>query len=190
LIILEVINDDINFYQYKKLLNNNKINLQDTSQLKANSTPRSFTENLSQSLIMKSFEKIRNNIVLLADDNHIINESNKRIINKIIKHKQIDLEIITCTDGVEILKYISDEEIFEDIKIIITDENMEYLNGSEAIKIIRGIEQRKKCPKKLIISLTCHEDNDFINNIKQSGADFIITKPLSIQKISGFFEQI
>jgi len=88
----------------------------------------------------------------------------------------------------DILKYISDDNIFDDIKIIITDENMEYLNGSEAIKIIRTIEQRKKCSKKLIISLTCHEDLDITNNIKNSGADFIITKPLSFNKIAQIFE--
>ena len=56
------------------------------------------------------------------------------------KEKQLDYEIIQCTDGMDILKFILDENIFDHIKIIITDENMEYLNGSEAIKIIRMIE--------------------------------------------------
>jgi DNA-binding NarL/FixJ family response regulator len=68
--------------------------------------------------------------------------------------------------------------------MIITDENMEFLNGSEAIKVIRSIENRKKCEKKLIISLTCHEDFAIIDSINKAGADYILSKPLSANKIS------
>lgn len=127
---------------------------------------------------------------MLADDNHIINDSNKRIVNGICKEKQLDLEIICCSDGMDILKFILDEKIFGDVKLIITDENMEFLNGSEAVKIVRTIEERKKNKRKFIISLTCHEDISMINYIKECGADMVVSKPLNKNKIKDVFDEV
>lgn len=95
----------------------------------------------------------------------------------------LDYEIITCIDGIDILRFVCDEVYFSNIKIIITDENMEYLNGSETIKIIRLIEQRKKAFKKLIISLTCQEEFSIIDNITECGANVHLSKPVTKQKL-------
>jgi len=131
-------------------------------------------------------EVIKRKIILLADDNHIINNSNKRLLMQIFKEIQIDYEIICCSDGMDILKYIMDDKTFDNV-CIITDENMEYLNGSEAINIIRTIEERKVNSRKLIISLTCYEDISMINYIMKSGADTVLTKPLNKNKIKQIF---
>ena len=65
------------------------------------------------------------------------------------------------------------------IKCIITDENMEYFNGSDAIKFIRKLEKVKKFKATQILSLTCHEEKDIVNFIFGSGANMVISKPLS-----------
>ncbi len=109
---------------------------------------------------------------------------------QICKEKELDNEIICCSDGMDILKYILDEKTFEKVCLIITDENMEILNGSEAIKIIRTIEERKNISRKFIISLTCHEDIGMINYIVKSGADRVLTKPLYKNKIKQIFDDI
>ncbi len=90
----------------------------------------------------------------------------------------------------DILKYVCNENLFDNIKMIITDENMEFLNGSEAIKVLRIIEERKKCNKKFIISLTCHENNEIIDNINICGADVVISKPISVDKIIKYIDLI
>ena len=133
-------------------------------------------------------EVIKKKIILIADDNHIINNSNKKIVNEICKEKKLDYDIICCSDGIDILKFITDEITFSEVCIIITDENMEFLNGSEAIRIIRTIEERKKNSQIFIISLTSHEDISIINYIKESGADRVLTKPLSKNKLKELLE--
>jgi len=98
-----------------------------------------------------NFDVIEKKIILLADDNHIISNSNKRIIMQVCKEKELDYEIICCSDGMDILINIMDEKTYGQVCLIITDENMEILNGSEAIKIIRTIEERKNISRKFII---------------------------------------
>lgn len=125
----------------------------------------------------------KKNFILIADDNQIINDSNKRVIENICRQKKLEYEIIPCNDGIELLKYICDEAYFDSIKFIITDENMEILNGSEIIKILRIIELRKKAERKTVISVTSHDDSFIIKFIKESGADAILSKPLSKSKL-------
>ncbi len=64
------------------------------------------------------------------------------------------------------------------IKLIISDENMDYLNGSDAIRFIRKLEKVKNLTKTKIVSLSCHEDNKIKEYIFNEGADYILTKPL------------
>lgn len=144
----------------------------------------SISENLNNS----NNELIEKRIILLADDNHIINESHKRLLKSLCTHKNLDYEIITCYDGMDILKIVCDEKFFDFIDLIITDENMEFINGSEAIKIIRIIEERKKSSKRMIVSLTCQEEPSILEHIKDSGADIILSKPLTKQKLINIFE--
>lgn len=91
-------------------------------------------------------------------------------------------------DGIDIIKLFISNEENENIMLIITDENMEFFNGSEAIKIIRKIELMKKKKRVKIISLSCHEDKNMGDLIIKSGADFIMTKPLSKQSIKSFLQ--
>jgi len=65
---------------------------------------------------------------------------------------------------------------------------MDYMNGSEAIKIIRKIENMGNIKRISIISLSCHEDPAFRDKIIQSGADFILTKPLTKQSIQSLID--
>ena len=72
------------------------------------------------------------------------------------------------------------------IKYVFTDENMEYMNGSEATRIIRNLEKDKKIKNFYIVSTTAFEDNYHKTRILNSGVNLIITKPcfkLEITKI-------
>jgi len=63
------------------------------------------------------------------------------------------------------------------IKLIITDENMEYMNGSEAIECVRKMEKSGSIKHVNIISCTCHSDELTLKKILDAGSQLIIPKP-------------
>jgi len=65
------------------------------------------------------------------------------------------------------------------IKCIITDEFMEFVDGSLSITILKQLENKNKIKRTPIISLTSIDDDINKINIHSSGADAIITKPCS-----------
>lgn len=132
----------------------------------------------------------KNPIILIVDDNQIINLSNKNIVDSILNQFNVKMDFLLCNDGLDIIEHISNEDYADMIKVIITDENMEYMSGSEAIRIVRTIESRKKNIYRKIICVTCQEDNKILDHIKKSGADYILTKPLLRAKISSIFKDI
>ena len=76
--------------------------------------------------------------ILLIEDNKLINDSTKTILLRIITELNLDNEIVQLNDGVDIIKQVMDDQ-FNGwlIKCVITDENIEYMNGSEAVKILK-----------------------------------------------------
>ena len=120
----------------------------------------------------------------------MINNCNKSIVNSILKSNKLDFDVIMCSDGVDILKLFLDDSLNYLIKCILTDENMEYLCGSEAVRILRLIEERKKTKKINIITITCHEDESILSHIKDSGSDYVLTKPINKNVISNIFKQL
>ena len=65
------------------------------------------------------------------------------------------------------------------VKLILIDENMEFLNGSNTIRIIRELEKKGKFSNTKIFSVTAFEDVITTKNIHDSGADLILNKPVS-----------
>lgn len=117
---------------------------------------------------------------MIVDDNQFINDSLKKIILRVLKEFNKDFEIIQVTDGIEMVKNIIDDQINGNlIKCILTDENMEYINGSEATRILRSLEKRSKIKHIKIISISCQEDNNSVKMMFDSGADMVLGKPLS-----------
>lgn len=94
-------------------------------------------------------------------------------------------------DGIDIMeKLIKDQQRSSLIKCIITDENMEYINGSEAIKSIRDLERNNKTKNVPIISLTAFEDEISRNNIMNSGSDHLLTKPCNKNELIKIFKEL
>ena len=130
------------------------------------------------------------NFVLVVDDNHLINDANKNIVYKCFEKIGMKVKIILCSDGVDIVSHVLNENIRKNIKCVITDENMEYINGSEAIKFIRNLESKCYIPHIPCISVTCHEDKNIINNIYASGANHVLSKPLNIAKFINLLQDL
>lgn len=126
----------------------------------------------------KNFPKI-----LIVDDNQFIRESFKKIITDIQKEKKLNFTVIEGNDGIDILNHIIADQTYGLLKCVFTDENMEYLNGTEAIKIVRGLEKNNKISKNIIVSMTSYEDENSKSLILDSGADYILSKPYSKNQI-------
>ena len=87
-----------------------------------------------------------------------------------------DYDILEGNDGIDLLNFVRlDHE--GKIKIIFTDENMEYINGSEAIKIMRKLEENKKMKNYTIASISAFDDIVTKKRILDSGANLVISKP-------------
>lgn len=141
------------------------------------------TKNFSNYSLISSIKGHKGDkpIIILADDNIIINNSNKKIFEKIICELKLDFEIEIVSDGLDIIKLCLDNEknYNHKIKAIFTDENMDYYSGSDAIKFIRNFEKIKNKTPVNIVSITCNVDNKTNKEILKAGADYVLEKPLS-----------
>jgi len=70
-------------------------------------------------------------IILVVDDNQFIRYSIKYILCEIFKEFKKDFQILEGCDGIDTLKFIMDDQKNNNlIKCLITDELMEFVDGS------------------------------------------------------------
>ena len=67
---------------------------------------------------------------------------------------------------------------------------MEFLNGSDALRIIRKIQHNKKIGIYHIVSITAFDGNETKNNILTSGVNSILTKPCTKTNIANILNSI
>lgn len=84
--------------------------------------------------------------------------------------------IVTGFDGVDFLKYlIDDQKNNNSIKMVFIDEYMDYMNGSEALKIMKDLVKRSKIKKVFI----CKSSSDNEVSKMQDGVDYFLNKPVT-----------
>ena len=140
----------------------------------------------------KTKTKIFNNknIILLADDNHLINESNRNILIRSLGEYGKNFNIILCCDGLDIIRNILNIDINQQIKLIITDENMEFINGSEAIEFMRKLEKKNFINKIIAITVTSHEDKNVLDSIINAGLNYVLSKPLTVSSLKNILNKL
>ena len=87
-----------------------------------------------------------------------------------------DYLIIEGSDGIDLINIVKNDK-GNKIKCILLDENMEYLNGSETVKILRKLEEKNVINKYNYVSVTAFDDQETKNNIIKSGINSILSKP-------------
>lgn len=128
--------------------------------------------------------------ILLIDDDSMIRHALKKIIKNLLKDLNLDYEILEGSDGDDLVKYFNkDKDGLKDLKLILIDENMKKLNGSEAIKIVRKKEKENKLNHIPIISITAEEESKY-NSIYDSGACRVISKPASKKNIKNIIDYV
>ena len=77
------------------------------------------------------------------------------------------------------------------VRLVISDENMEYINGSQAVQILIGLEQKGKIPEGTkYISLTAFEDESTKSEVLKSGFTAMLSKPASKFSLTKCLEAI
>ncbi len=96
------------------------------------------------------------------------------------------------SDGLDIIKTALkyDKNYNAMIKGIFTDENMDFLNGTEGIEFIRKFEKIKNYQETKIVSMTCHEDTKITDYILKKGANCVVSKPLTKNILLNTFKKI
>jgi CheY-like chemotaxis protein len=151
------------------------------------------SENIScLSFNKKTCADTNKKIILIVDDHKYVRESFKNLIKKILEKKNLTdyFAIKEGNDGCELIDFvIKDQFNGNKITCAITDENMEFINGSDAIKILRDLEKHKKIKPIVIASNTAFEDEIMKSVIKNVGIDYFIPKPSTENILNKFFEE-
>jgi signal transduction histidine kinase len=115
------------------------IPLQSLNSNKVGSSKSSSKKNVSPSIHY-------NTGIIIVDDNAMLLSSLKNVIKKVLVNNKInDVKIFCGSDGIDLLKILMDDQKgLNIVKCIFVDEFMEFMNGTEAIGIIREFEKLNK----------------------------------------------
>jgi CheY-like chemotaxis protein len=128
--------------------------------------------------------------IVVVDDYKLVRVNTINLIKSSLKSLDVpDYSILEGSDGIDLLNIVRND-VDGKIKCIFTDENMEYLNGSEAVKIIRKLEQNNKIKSQFIVSITAFDDVGTRSNITESGVNNILSKPCTKTKITDILRDI
>jgi signal transduction histidine kinase/CheY-like chemotaxis protein len=112
--------------------------------------------------------------IILVDDDVTVRKASQRLIENYFK-VTINLKVLEASDGFECLYiYYKMKKKGVQISCIISDETMEYLNGSDCAQILKNTCLRKDLVRTPFFLLTAYENF----NKNESGIEYIFTKPL------------
>ncbi|WP_457649726.1 ATP-binding protein [Profundibacter sp.] len=106
--------------------------------------------------------------ILAAEDN----KTNQLVFRKMVKDLNIELQF--ANNGVEAV------ELFESFHpdMIFMDISMPMMDGKEATRSIREIEEKSGLPRTPVVALTAHAMAGDDTEILAAGLDYYLTKPL------------
>ncbi len=114
--------------------------------------------------------------ILVIDDDVIIRKTTIKLVRSIIQNSNNNYQIIEGSDGKDIIDLVHHDRD-NLIKLILTDENMTYMLGSEAIYLVKLMIDIP------IVSITAMDDEEGLSKIYKSGADIVLSKPVSKRQL-------
>jgi len=119
------------------------------------------------------------NHILLVEDN----KTNQQFMNILLKKFGLTFDIVS--DGLEAI------EIFKNnnYDLILMDENMPNMSGTEATKVIRNLQREEKLKYTPIIALTANALKDDRKRFIEAGMDEYMTKPINKENLNIIFQK-
>lgn len=115
---------------------------------------------------------------LIVDDIFV----NRLLLSKILNRSGANYEF--ANNGKEALEKIANK----DFDMVLMDIEMPVMNGLEATKKIRNLENKKKADVP-IVALSAHNINDMWEEFGVAGFSDFLPKPYSAQKIKDIIEK-
>lgn len=113
--------------------------------------------------------------VLVADDN----ETNRTVLELMLKATGFGVTLVE--DGLKAVEAFS-AEAFD---FVLMDVQMPVMDGLEAIRRIRALEQSQGRPRTPINTLSAHAMTEHVAQALAAGADDHLTKPITSQRLVG-----
>ena len=121
-------------------------------------------------------------LMLLADDS----KASHMLLATILKKFSCSLDSVS--DGMEAVEKFKSTSY----DLIFMDSHMPQMDGMDAIREIRGIEQAESLPKTPIVMMTADDSQEDVRVAMEAGADDYLVKPITKERvaalISKFFE--
>ena len=145
-----------------------------------NSTPRFYAETLNITDYQSDVK-----IILICDDDTFIVNSSVKLIEKYKKQTGAKVATAIAVDGINCLNLVNQfHSAKRQIDLLLIDETMPLLNGSEVIVVLRKLFKESKITPFRICSVTAYYDEQTIEQIKQKGADLVFNKPLNYETLT------
>ena len=124
--------------------------------------------------------------VLVIDDHLLMINSIIFALKQLFTKYQItNYKIIKGYDGADLIKEITKDQTRNKIKLTLIDEDMEFLNGTDAVRIVRKLEEGGKI-KKNCICLTSAVNT--ISPLNEKLFDYFLEKPIKIYELEKLFK--
>lgn len=130
----------------------------------------------------------------------MINSSIKNLINKTldIHNKLNHYEIVSFSEGLDALKFLLDQSTFHSLRLVIADEEIHHIEGTDIIRFIRNLEIKNNHNKIMILSLTSSNADKVSQNILSNNifstdtdkADLSILKPVTLPQVEEVFKKL
>ena len=128
--------------------------------------------------------------ILVVDDHKYVRQNTVNLLKKALNELKIkNIDVIEASDGIEMLNIIIRDKNNK-IKSIFIDENMEYMNGTEAVRILRKMQQDNKIKNYYIVSTSAFDDSESKKLILNSGVNSILSKPCTKSEICNILSNL
>ncbi|MEO6720489.1 MAG: response regulator [Ferruginibacter sp.] len=111
--------------------------------------------------------------ILLAEDD----EDDRLLFCNFLKDRDDFVLLHTCENGTEVLDYLNSiPENGEFPELIVLDQNMPKMNGSQTLQLLKNIPRFSKIP---VAMYTTYTDKRLMDECYLAGALTVVTKPIS-----------
>lgn len=130
--------------------------------------------------------------IIIVDDVAMFRDTYKKAFDTILsKYKVDNCECLTFNDGIYTLQQVIEDQENKLISLIVSDDQMKYIDGREAIEFLRFLSDSDKISSiPYSICVTADTDEDNINRLLQLGFNKVLNKNLPFKEIESILKDV